>query len=236
VKKLDEELRRYSASLGIDLYGVADLSPAKAFIIKQGGKHVGKFPRAISLGIRLIDDVLDQLINHQDLVTIASYRGVYDAANQALDQASLLLAKKIQESGHRAYPISASSMLNNDNIEAVFSHKVAANLAGLGWVGKNCLLITPQYGPRVRLATVLTDAPLETGTPIPNRCGACTQCVDICPTKALTGAVFSPDETRSVRFDARKCDQYTTDRMSVFGNVNCGLCVHICPHGLRHRV
>lgn len=235
MSSLNEELKIYSESLGIDLFGVAELSPATDYITKQGGKHVGAFPRAISLGIRLIDDILDQLSHHQDLVTIASYRGVYDAANQTLDKAALMVAKKIQKSGYRAYPIPASSMLNNDNIEAVFSHKVAANLAGLGWIGKNCLLITQQYGPRLRLASVLTDAPLETGSMIPNGCGKCTRCVDICPSKALTGAAFSPDEPRDVRFNALKCDKYTTDRMQVFGNVNCGLCVHICPYGLRSR-
>ena len=96
---LKTELENYAKTLGIDLFGVADLLLAKKYITNQGGKHVGEFPRAISLGIHLIDDVLDQLINHQDLVTVASYRGVYDAANQCLDRASLMIAKKIQESG-----------------------------------------------------------------------------------------------------------------------------------------
>jgi epoxyqueuosine reductase QueG len=233
---LNNELEKYSKTLGIDMFGVADLLSAKNFITRQGGEHVGGFPRAISLGIRLIDNILDQLINHKDLVTIASYRGVYDAANQALDRASLLMAKKVQESGYNAYPIPASSMLNNGNFEAVFSHKVAAHLAGLGWIGRNCLLITPHYGPRLRLASVLTDAPLETGTPLDNRCGDCTQCVDICPSRAITGLPFSSEEHRDVRLDPKKCDQYTTNRMKVFGNANCGLCVHICPYGLRGRL
>jgi len=230
---LNKELRIYSKSLGIDLFSVADLYSASKYITNQGGKHVGEFPRAISLGIRLIDDVIDQLQNHQDLVTIASYRGIYDSANRVLDRASLMIAKKIQESGHRAYPISASSMLNNEKLEAVFSHKVAANLSGLGWIGKNCLLITPEFGPRIRLATILTDAPLETGNSVLNQCGICTRCVDICPSKAFTGVPFSRDEPRGVRFAAVKCDNYTSDRMKVFGNVNCGLCVHICPYGLK---
>ena len=232
---LNDELEKYSKTLGIDLFGVADLSSAENFVAFQGGEHVGGFPRAISLGIRLIDDVIDQLISHQDHVAIASYRGVYDAANQALDRASLMMAKKVQDQGYNAYPIPASSMLKNGNFEAVFSHKVAANLSGLGWIGKNCLLITPQYGPRVRLASVLTDAPLQTGTPLTNRCGKCTQCVDICPSRAITGVAFSPDEPRNVRLNAQRCDDYTTERMEVFGNANCGLCVHICPYGRNSR-
>ena len=230
---LNNELKDYSMSLGIDLFGVADISKASDFVRKQGGEHVAGFPRAVSLGVRLIDDVIDQLYNHQDIVTISSYRGVYDAANMTLDRAVLLVAKKIQDAGYRSYPIPASSMLNNDNLEAVFSHKLAAHLAGLGWIGKNCLLVTPQFGPRLRLATILTDAPLQTGVPIANGCGPCTECVDICPSKAIKGVLFSPDEPRDNRVDALKCDLYTSERMEKFGNANCGLCVHICPWGTK---
>ena len=232
----NNELTDYAQGLGIDLVGFADISVVSEYVKNQGGEHVAGFPRAISLGVRLIDDVIDQLINHQDIVTIASYRGVYDAANSTLDRAALLIAKKVQKAGYRAYPISASSMLNNGKLEGVFSHKLAAHLAGLGWIGKNCLLVTPQYGPRLRLATVLTDAPLAIGESIDNNCGICTRCVDICPSKALTGATFSPDEPRNKRVKVVKCDIYTSKRMEKFGNANCGLCVHICPWGAKkHR-
>lgn len=229
----NNELKEYSMSLGIDLFGVADISSASDYVKKQGGEHVAGFPRAVSLGVRLIDDVIDQLHNHQDIIPIASYRGVYDAANMTLDRATLQVAKKIQDSGYRSYPIPASSMLNNDKLEAVFSHKLAANLAGLGWIGKNCLLITPKYGPRLRLATVLTNAPLTAGEPIANGCGICTKCADVCPSKAIKGVSFSPDEPRDKRVDALKCDIYTSERMEKYGNANCGLCVQVCPWGAK---
>ena len=230
-----DELTEFARDLGIDLFGVADISRASDYIRNQGGEHVAEFPRAISLGVRLIDDVVDQLYNHQDTVTISSYRGIYDVANATLDRAALLIAKKVQNAGHRSYPIPASSMLNNGKFEAVFSHKLAAHLAGLGWIGKNGLLVTPQYGPRVRLATVLTDAPLAAGKQITNSCGECTKCVDICPSKALTGVPFSLDVPRSKRVKVVNCDLYTTKRMDKFGDVNCGLCVHICPWGARKQ-
>ena len=83
----------------------------------------------------------------------------------------------------------------------------------------------------MRLATVLTDAPLEAGSPIPNRCGSCSRCVDICPVKAFTGVPFDPSEPRDVRFRAKLCDEYTDRRTQVLGDVNCGLCVHVCPYG-----
>jgi epoxyqueuosine reductase QueG len=232
---LKNELTAYAKSLGIDLLGVADLSPAKDLILSQGGQHVAGYPQAVSLGIRLLDDVVDQLRNHEDLVTISTYRGLYTAVNSALDRAALLVAKKLQDAGFRAYLIPASTMLNNGRLEATFSHKVAANLAGLGWVGKNCLLITPEFGPRVRLATVLTDAPLEAGSPLTNRCGSCTKCVDICPAKAFTGRPFSPSEPRTARFKAALCNEYTEGRIKIYGDINCGLCVHVCPHGNKRQ-
>ena len=228
---LNEELSLYARSLGVDLFGVADLSSAKPYIETQGGQHIAGFPRAVTLGIRLLDDVVDQLKNHGDPVTISTYRGLYTAVNSALDRAALLVAKRIQDNGFRAYPVPASSMLNNGKLEAAFSHKVAANLAGLGWVGKNCLLITPEYGPRVRFASVLTDAPLVTGSQLQNRCGSCTRCTDICPAKAILGRPFASGEPRDLRIKANLCDEYTEGRIKVFGDVNCGLCVHICPHG-----
>jgi epoxyqueuosine reductase len=235
LNNLDEELKAYAKNLGVDMYGVADLTSAKPYIENQGGEYVARFPRAVSLGTRLLDQVIDQLYNHSNLGVISIYRGLYTTVNDALDRAGFLVAKKIQDEGFLAYTIPASSMLNNGKLEAIFSHKVAANLAGLGWIGKNCLLITPEYGPRVRLATVLTDAPLVTGSPIKNRCGDCTRCTDICPSKAILGRTFSQDEPRDMRLTANLCDEYTENRIRVFGDINCGLCVYACPHGSKRR-
>jgi len=236
VKRMDKgKLEAYARSLGVDLFGVADLSPARDFIATQGGQHIGGYKRAVSLGVRLVDDVVDQLHDHQNLAAISTYRGLYAAVNSALDRVALMVAKRVQKAGHRAYPVPASSMLNNGRLEGAFSHKVAANLAGLGWIGKNCLLVNPEYGPRLRLATVLTDAPLEAENPMENRCGSCTRCVDICPVKAFTGAPFDPSEPRDARFRASLCDRYTEGRISVFGDVNCGLCVYACPYGSKRQ-
>lgn len=226
-----DELKEYVRELGVDLFGVADLIPVREFIKAQGGEYVSSFPRAISLGIRLLDSVVDELYNHDDIVTLASYRGLYTSVNAALDRAALLLGKRIQNLGFKAYPIQASQIVDPVRLEGVFSHKLAANLAGLGWIGKSCLLVTPEYGPRVRFATILTDAPLEAGKPIENRCGICRRCVEICPPKAFTGEKFNPKDSREVRFKAKLCEEYTESRVRIFGDINCGLCVYICPYG-----
>jgi epoxyqueuosine reductase QueG len=229
--KLDEELATYSTSLSVDLFGVADLTPAKDFILIQGGEQIGAYKKAISVGFRLLDPIVDELYRHEDPSAIFSYRGLYNSVNQNLDRTALLIAKKIQNKGYKAYPIPASQTINERKLEAAISHKLVANLAGLGWIGKSCLLVTPKFGPRVRWATILTDAPLETSVQIPNRCGECMECVNICPPKAFTGVPFDSSEPRDVRFRAHLCRDYTERRSQQLGEGICGLCVYVCPYG-----
>lgn len=228
---LEYGLRRLVREAGVDLFGFADLTAAHSFILAQGGEHIVRFPRALSLGMRLLDSVVDELFRHEEPSAIYTYRGLYNSVNASLDRAALMVAKYLQEADFKAYPIPASQTVNPKRLEGAFSHKLAAHLAGLGWIGKSCLLITPQYGPRVRLATVLTDAPLQTGKPIPSRCGDCEKCVEICPVKAFTGVAFNPSEPREVRFKAHLCKGYTDKRAELLGEGLCGLCVYVCPWG-----
>jgi len=228
---LKTELERTAKELGADLFGVADLTVAQDFICKQGGEHLRRFPRAISIGITLLNAVVDELYRHEDPAVVFTYRGLYNSANSRLDHIGLLLAKRIQGEGYQAYPIPASQTVNIDKNIAVISHKLPANLSGLGWIGKSCLLITPTFGPRVRFATVLTDAPLETGSPIVAKCDDCRECIDICPAKAFTGVPFNPTEPREARFKAHLCRSYTKRREEKMGEGICGLCVYICPYG-----
>ena len=231
MSNLQEELQEFAEFLNLDLFGVADLSSAHDFVRLQGGNHIARFPRAICLGIRLLDAVVDELYHHDEPFAFLTYRGLYDSVNSTLCMDGMLIAKKIQEAGFRAYPIPASQEVNHQEHEAAFSHKLAAHLAGLGWIGKSCLLITPLHGPRVRLATVLTDAPLIPGSPLPNRCGKCTKCAEVCPARAITGVQFDSSEPRDVRFKAQLCDDYTERRKLTVGDSLCGLCVYVCPHG-----
>jgi len=72
-------------------------------------------------------------------------------------------------------------------------HKTVALLAGLGFIGKNNLLVTEQYGCAVMLGKVLTTAPFETMSklPIEPQCGECTACVDVCQPKSLHGTTWN---------------------------------------------
>jgi epoxyqueuosine reductase QueG len=112
---------------------------------------------------------------------------------------------------------------------------IAVDLAGLGWIGKSCLLVTPEAGPRVRWASILTDAPLTPGQPMDERCGECEVCVEACPPQALTNRNFVPDEPREVRYDAHACNAYQRDSKDLVEVRICGMCVYTCPYGRKRE-
>lgn len=217
---------------GTDFFGVADLSAVKDKVIEQGSSFVADYPKAISFGIRLPDSIVDALPNRDNPAVAVNYRHAYDITNLRLDLLTSTLASIIQQDGYKALAVPASERYDDERICAVFSHKLAANLAGLGWIGKSCLFVTPEAGPRVRWATILTDAPLKiTGEPIESKCVDCSECVDICPVNAFTGETFRENEPREARYDAKKCEEYLYNPKSDSKWTVCGLCVYICPHG-----
>jgi epoxyqueuosine reductase len=230
--RIDNRLDNLATDAGCDFYGIADLSSVQQAVADQGGSLVRGFPYAVSVGIAMPTTIVDQLPNRSNPAVAVSYRHhSYHVINQRLDLLTSRIAGLLQNEGHKAMPIAASERYDSERICAVFSHKLAAHLAGLGWIGKSCLLITPQAGPRVRWASVLTDAPLQsTGQPMPEKCGSCSECVDICPVGAFTGQPFHEDEPRSVRYDARKCQEYQAVGDGDADFRVCGLCVYVCPH------
>lgn len=229
-QNINEIIRKLALEEGADFYGVADLAPARDFIQDQGGDEVASYPLAISLGIRIMDSIVDQLPNRQERAVAVNYRHHgYDIINRRLDLLASRLGSLIQKERYRALPIPASERYDDQRICAVLSHKLAAHLAGHGWIGKSCLLITPKVGPRVRWTTILTDAPLTiTGKMMDEHCGDCTECVDICPVSAFTGTPFHPEDPREVRYHAEKCEKYLGEGEEW---AVCGLCLYICPHG-----
>ncbi|MFA4860220.1 4Fe-4S double cluster binding domain-containing protein [Methanoregula sp.] len=234
---IDNKIRNLARTLDADYFGVADLTPARDFIRAQGGERASCYPRGVVVGIRLQDRVVD-LLPEKDREGAILYRHTtYDVVNTALDQAALRIANALQREGYGAFPVPASKRTDDEHICGIFSQKLAAHLAGLGWIGKSCLLVTPDHGPRVRWVTVLTDAPLKpTGSPMEPRCGECTACVDICPVHAFTGRTFSPGEPREARYNAAGCDRYYKELEKNTGSAAvCGLCVWVCPHGRKNR-
>ncbi|HDR14014.1 MAG TPA: epoxyqueuosine reductase [Desulfobacteraceae bacterium] len=233
---LRNQLEREARNLGARVFGVADLAPAESFIQNQGGGFLTHYPRAVSMGVSLQDGIVDQLPHHREITVARTYDYLYDTVNASLNRIALRVSVILNDAGFQTLLIPASQTLDTENGIGLFSHKLAAHLAGLGWIGPSCLLITPEFGPRIRLITVLTDASLETGKPLQNRCGDCRQCVDACPPNAFSGRIFSPEEPRDVRFNVKRCMGYRANlQKNVTGARVCGMCVYVCPYGRKEN-
>ena len=96
----------------------------------------------------------------------ALYLHHYRQANYILDQIAFRVAALIQRSGGQALPIAASQIVDWEHQRGHLSHKALAHAAGLGWLGRNNLLVHPQFGARVRLVSILTDLPLQVDRPL----------------------------------------------------------------------
>lgn len=108
--------------------------------------------------------------------------------------------------------------------------RAVAERAGIGWNGKNCSIITPEFGSYVYLGELITNIPFAPDTPIENECGDCTLCLDVCP----TGAIVAPGQLNSQRCIAflTQTKGYLPDEFrSKIGNrlYGCDTCQTVCP-------
>ena len=109
--------------------------------------------------------------------------------------------------------------------------KAWAKRSGLGWVGKNSLLITPQVGSFHFIAELILDLPLLYDGPIKDYCGTCTRCIDACPTDAITP--YSVDGSKCISYLTIELkDQLLPNEFKgkmenwMFG---CDICQDVCP-------
>jgi len=212
-----EVLLRFSLSLGIELFGVADIAPIREeFLLKE--KVRSAYYRGISIGKRVLDTVLDDI----DDGPTALYFHHYRQLNFFLDRAALLLAVFIRDTGFRALPIAASQVIDWENQRAHVSHKKVARLAGLGWIGRNNLLVNPRFGSQFRLATILTNMPLEPDRALERDCGDCFNCLAGCPAGAIR-----PDPRD---FNHLACFEKLKEfkRRGIVSQFICGVCVKAC--------
>lgn len=218
---------------GIDFIGVAGISQVQNEIKQISGQLISDFPRALSIGIVLQDSIVNLLKDRDTYENVLQYKThAYDVINSRLDNFASIVSSVIQRNGYKVMPLPAAERIDSDRVCASISHKLTARLAGFGWIGKNCLLINPKYGPRIRWTSILTDAPFEENKEIlESRCGNCDRCVKICPAQAILGRNYVEHEPRELRFDVKKCEEY-------FGKIKeegkleiCGMCQYTCPFG-----
>ncbi len=216
--------------LGADLVGVADTEPLKQLAMEPPDLLDG-FHRAISIALRLPSAVFEQIIDRPTPL----YFSVYQSANRILDEIAFRTTNILQRDGFNSLPIPASQVLDRENWYGAITHKAVGRMAGLGWQGKSLLLVNPLYGPRIRLVTVLTDAPLSVDSPMKNLCGDCTLCRDACPAGAIKGVGTKDNyKSRDEALYFSRCVEKLTVEFSELPNVGgaiCGICIKVCPFG-----
>ena len=145
------------------------------------------------------------------------------------------IAGYIQRKGFRAHSQSDGSNKKSGYIEqayidpemtqgiSILPQKAIARASGLGFIGKNNLLVTEEYGSAITMCSVLTDAPItpENFPIIESKCGKCNVCVEKCDANALLGNEWTASRSRDDLVDVSKC--------------NCALkCMMECPWTIRY--
>jgi len=216
-KNNKQDLKKLCFSLGIDLFGVADIEKlSHEFLISP--KVSAKMTRAVCLGLRISQAVLDDI----ESVPTKLYFYHYRMLNMFLDQTALRAANYIQAKGYYSLAIPSSQIIDWEKLHAHVSHRKLGVLAGLGWIGRNNLLVNKKLGSQFRLVTILTNMPLKPDKPVKEDCGSCHLCVKICPAQAI--ADDAADFKHAQCFEKlkgfqlqRQVDQYV-----------CGVCVNVC--------
>ena len=216
---LEEEIREVFSEHPEIIYGFAELSYCEEY----REKYASALVIAVPYGKQLTpEDYTEEKFEE-------GIHGARDVMEEVLAEIEGLL----QERGVR-YWEAPLAQENETELKALFSYKTAAARAGIGWFGKNDVIITERYGPRIRLAAILIDGEFEYGEPITEgRCPEdCTRCVDACPCKALKNRQWNITLDRSEIIDYQKCNRMRSAFIPKLGRKSaCGRCFAACPFG-----
>jgi epoxyqueuosine reductase len=218
-------LVKWLHSRGITLWGGADLRAFPTPADTRGRS----FPRALAFAIPMDPYIMASIQGGPN----QAYAEAYDQVNARINHLAGRLVAEITGRGFGACALAASARTDPANIKGDFPHKTAATRAGLGWIGRNCQLITRPFGPWVRLGTVFTDMELACGPSVTRHfCGDCRRCVEACPAAALTGKAWQPGLPREEILSPAVCDGWKKANYLTYhqGHV-CGICAAVCPYG-----
>lgn len=219
---LNKEVANILLGKGADIVRFVDISHLPA-------EQNRGLPNAVLFAITLSAPYIIEVTNTPDYVK-ARIENNYDFDDDEYlitelktGELSDYLAACLSEKGYAAYSQSDENQIKTSAFDGMFKktllpHKTIALMAGLGWIGKNNLLVTTDYGSGMCLGTVLTDAPLETAlrAPLTSRCGNCSVCKDICEVNVLKGHNWNSQTRREDMIDASNC-------------ITCIKCLMHCP-------
>ena len=231
--EIDGELREYALSLGAELYGVASAADyAARFSEKpQPTKFVENAQSVVVIGLPFEPGTVATVLRPElaglrsQAADDLSSGGVQPAGaerfflaeenkviSDELTWMGYKMARFLRQRGWTALYMPPAKQ-NARFRTAPFYHMPAMYLAGLGTLGLNCSILTPQFGPRVFVTSIITDAPLQAGSPMEEEmCTKCGLCVENCPSGAIDGQGWK---------NPFACASYGC----------CGTCIAICPVG-----
>ncbi len=221
------KIKTFCQEKGAALFGAADISGIKPDFALSPNETKG-LDKAISIGVALSGKVLEGIVDHPTKLYYHHYRQV----NAFLDQLALQVVNILQQDGFCGLAIPASQIVDWEKQTAHLSHKKIAELAGLGWLGRNNLIVNPEFGSRFRLVTILTDAPLEVylqpkksliiEESVLQTCGVCRTCIFVCPAGAIKE---NPKD-----FDHIACYEKLREfrKLGYTDQFICGICVKVC--------
>ncbi len=218
IQQAKDDFQELAASMGGKLFGVCRVDELREKFHAEIKGISELLNTAISVGIPLSGSVMETLIDHPNILYKAHYRQV----NHTLNDIAFQIASRINKLGKMALPIPASQMTSWEPMRAHLSHREIAHKAGLGWRGRNNLLVNSIYGSQVRLVSILTDLPLPIDSPTDEDCGECCACLDACP----VGAIGDNVEDFNLEACYEKVSEFA--RPERIGSYICGLCLQAC--------
>lgn len=225
--RMSAEIRRVARFFGADLCGITDFDRRWLYASRVDTRDMTEAPHDLPEGLTTVIVLGHEM--QQDLV--ATYpSALAGAATGAAysHEASVVqqLAAYIRNLGYQAVP-----SMNDTALAIPYAIK-----AGLGEYARNQMVITPEFGPRLRFSKVFTDLPLTLDQPKPlgvaRFCDICTRCADACPVKALPYG--SPGTDRPNRSAIKGVRKWTSDAEKCFGfwaklASDCAICLRVCP-------
>jgi len=218
----ENELREYLKNLGASLVEFADLSNIDASSRSD-----------MAYGIAFAIKIKPSIILGINEGPTKEYYEEYNKINKTLDNITVSCVKYINNQGYNTIGQTSTYVTSNDNLTTPLPHKTVATRAGVGWIGKNSLLITPEYGSAIRISSVLTDMPLITSDPInESKCGQCNKCVEACPASAIKGMLWNVKVSRDELLNPLKCREKARELLNKKIGIEsaiCGKCIEVCP-------
>ncbi|HPP66693.1 MAG TPA: hypothetical protein PKX05_02125 [bacterium] len=214
-----KKIKQFFEKEDIRIFGYHNLNEKEKNNIFLSSEIRDLLNSVVVFGIPLSMAVIKNLQDGPDLLYLHHYR----QANYLLDKTAYRLALAIEEIKQLAIPVPASQIIDWHNQTAHLSHKYFAPLCGIGWLGRNNLIVHPQYRSRLRFASVITSIRFEENLTIPKfGCGNCRKCIEICPAKAISENPANFNHTACFE----KIKEITRHRR--ISQHICGLCIKAC--------